>query len=177
MKWIHNTQGIGCFACLALVLFATGCSEAPPSEPTKVAEEKAPARSEGDVVRGGIEFVQGYAKGYAAAKKADLPMLVFFTAKWCSYCHQMEQDAFADNAVATLAKRFVCVLVDADAEPEVCEKFALGGLPTIQFMTSHGVPLNRVTGRRPAEQILSQMEDALEAAALRAQHTGESLAR
>lgn len=129
------------------------------------------------MARGAIHFVQGYEKGFAQAKSLDRPMLLFFTADWCTYCHQMERDAFVDEAVSALAKQFVCVLVDADLEPEVCEKFDVRGYPTIQFMTSRGVPLNRLTGRRPADQLVSQMEAALQAAAVRAQQTGQTLVR
>ncbi len=129
------------------------------------------------VVRGAIQFVQGYGEGYELAKKTDRPMLLFFTAQWCHFCHQMEQDAFVDESVSSLAKRFVCILVDADLEPEVCKTFDVRGYPTILFMTSRGVPLNQLTGRRSANQLVSQMEAALEAAAVRAQQTGQSVIR
>ena len=166
---------LGQLVGVAAILWLTGCSQPPPPAPAEKNQEKLPAVA--TVVRGGIEFVKGYMAGYDFAKKADRPMLVFFTAQWCNYCHQMEQDAFVDASVTTLAKRFVCILVDADQEPEVCQELDVRGYPTIQFMTSRGVPLNRLTGRRPADQLVSQMAAALEAAAARAERIGEPIVR
>ena len=120
------------------------------------------------VTKGQMQFVAGFATGSEYAKQVDRPMLLFFTAQWCTYCHQMEQDAFVNPEVASLAKRFVCVLVDADKEPEVCREFGVRGYPTIQFLTSRGIPLNRLVGKRPADYLVSQMQAALEAAEARA---------
>lgn len=166
----------GHLAGLALILATVGCSQqsTPQTSGNQAAGQPAP---ESTVARGAIQFVKGYAKGFSLAKSQERPMLLFFTADWCTYCHQMERDAFVDEAVSALAKRFVCVLIDADQEPEVCEEFHVRGFPTIQFMTSRGVPLNRLTGRRPADQLVNQMEAALEAAAVRAQQTGQILVR
>ena len=98
-------------------------------------------------------------------------MLVFFTAQWCNFCHQMEAEAFTDGQVAQLAKQFVCILVDADQEPDVCQEFRVRGYPTIQFLSARGVPLNRLTGKRPAQQLVTQMQAALMATATRDSQT------
>jgi thiol:disulfide interchange protein len=94
-------------------------------------------------------------------------MLVFFTAEWCHFCHQMADEAFTDPQVVRLAENFVCILVDADREPAICRDYQVSGYPTIQFLSPRGVPLERVVGKKPGHQVLIAMQAALQIVALR----------
>ncbi len=151
--------GIGLF-------FLLGCDNVTPSSrPTDRQEARGfPVIR---VSRGKLEFVQGYADGYRQARHDGRPMLVFFTASWCHFCHQMEAEAFNDSQVAALSRQFICILVDADQEPDVCQEFRIRGYPAIQFLTPHGVPLNRLVGKQSAAELMFQMQAALEATANR----------
>lgn len=166
------------FAALLLgALFIAGCEvrngEAPPV--AEAADSRASASvgnlpsipAGASVNRGGVQFVNGYHRGFELARDQHQPMLVFFTAEWCTYCHQMEAEAFTQEAVVELSKQFICILVDADCEPNVCREFKVKGYPTIQFLSPRGVPLNRVTGKQPAQQLVIQMQAALQAVARR----------
>lgn len=117
------------------------------------------------LARGRIAFVNGYQPGLELARDQHKPMLVFFTAEWCHYCHQLANEAFVQDAVVEMSRQFVCVLVDADAQPEVCREFRVRGYPTIQFLSPHGVPLNRVTGKQPGHALVQQMQAALQVVA------------
>jgi hypothetical protein len=121
---------------------------------------------------GGLQFVEGFAAGREAAVKQRKPMLLFFTASWCQYCHQMADEAFAHPQVISLSQQFVCVLVDADAEAEVCRQFQVTGYPTIQFLSPRGVPLNRVVGKQPGQQVTMAMQTALQQVARRLNDDG-----
>ncbi len=94
-------------------------------------------------------------------------MLLFFTAGWCQYCRQMADEAFTHPQVVRLSEQFVCVLIDADAEPEVCRQFEVTGYPTIQFLSPRGVPLERVVGKKPGHQVMMAMQAALQHVARR----------
>jgi thiol:disulfide interchange protein len=157
------------FILIASLSLTVGCDSAPSTQPSTASS--AAGESLRLVVRGQIHFIQGYSDGYQQAQRLNKPMLVFFTAKWCTFCHQMETEAFSDEQVSSLARQFVCVLVDADQEPEVCQEFRVRGYPTIQFLSTHGVPLNRLMGKRPAQQVISQMQAALLATATRDSHS------
>jgi thiol-disulfide isomerase/thioredoxin len=169
-------------AALAALLVASGCEirsggVAGNGQNAGAAgdDQAAPLNEDGAVVhRGGIQFVAGYDRGLELARERQMPALVFFTADWCTYCHQMEADAFSQESVVQLAKQFVCVLVDADCEPGVCSDFRIKGYPTIQFLSPRGVPLNRVTGKQPGQQLVMQMQAALQAVARR---DGETMQR
>jgi thiol:disulfide interchange protein len=114
------------------------------------------------LARGSLRFVEGLYAGIEAASAQKKPMLVFFTASWCHFCHQMAADAFTDDQVVHLSERFVCVLVDADREPQACRQFQVRSYPTIQFISARGQPLNRVTGQRPGYEVLREMQIALQ---------------
>jgi len=121
------------------------------------------------VARGYLQFVTGYREGYNRGLAEGKPMLVFFTARWCHFCHQMANEAFTHGQVVDLSQRFVCILVDADAEPEVCEQFGVRGYPTIQFLSPRGVPMNRIVGKKPGHQLMMAMQAALQNIARRAE--------
>lgn len=148
-------------ALLAALLALVGCTAEAPA-PTHVQRPASPG-----VARGKLSFVEGYHQGYEQALREGKPMLVFFTAQWCGFCTQLANEAFTNEQVVALSERFVCILVDADREPDVCREFRVRGYPTIQFLSPRGVPLNRVTGKRPGHQLVIEMQSALQAVARR----------
>ena len=111
--------------------------------------------------RGSIDFVCGFELGRQIAAERQLPCLVFFTADWCTYCKRMEATTFNDAAVAQLASAFVCVLVDADEEPEVCRRLQVSGYPTVELISPAGTSLGRMTGWQSAPGFLHSMRAAL----------------
>lgn len=81
----------------------------------------------------------------------------------------MAREAFVHPGVIELSQQFVCVTVDADAEPEVCQRFNIPGMPTVLFVAADGRPLSptALIGKQPAEVITSHMRAALEVTARR----------
>ncbi|HEX7378851.1 MAG TPA: thioredoxin family protein [Pirellulales bacterium] len=114
---------------------------------------------------------QDLERGSQRARTQQKPLLIFFTAEWCKFCHQMAQETFTQEAVIRLSQSFVCVVVDADSQPRVCREFDVHGFPTVQFMSPGGVRLNRVTGKQSARQFLAQMNAALSTLARRPELT------
>lgn len=129
------------------------------------AAETMPAGAAGRIV------FESFEHGRQAARTQQKPLLVFFTAGWCRYCHQMANETFTQETVIHLSRRFVCVLVDADAEPQLCRDFEVHGFPTVQFMSAGGVRLNRVTGKQAADEFIGQMNAALNTLARRPELT------
>lgn len=155
---------------LILTLAAAGCNRADTPE-AEAPPVPAPAAATPQIERGRLKFVSGFEQGLAQAQREGKPVLLFFTAPWCGFCHQMAHEAFTHDQVVTLSDRFVCVLVDADEQPEICREFRVRGYPTIQFLSPRGVPLNRVTGKKPGHQLVMEMQAALQAVARRTEWT------
>lgn len=162
---MHRTvTQLAAWACAVVGLtLLPGCeigTEAP-------AAGTAAATATGRVARGNLKFIEGYSSGLAQAKSQSKPVLVFFTAEWCHFCHQMADEAFTHPQVVSLADHFVCVLVDADREPQVCRQLNVTGYPTIQFLSPRGAPLARIVGKKPGHQLMMAMQAALQGAARR----------
>lgn len=153
---------------LAGMLCYLGC-EFGVEPPASTGETKTADRASrpAHLAKGNLRFVDGYRQGYAASARESKPMLLFFTASWCEYCHQMADEALTHPQVVSLSNHFVCVLIDADTEPDVCRQFQVTGYPTIQFLSPRGVPLERVVGKKPGHQVMMAMQAALQHVARR----------
>ncbi len=157
-------------ACLlALLALKYGCELGVETPDSAVEQRPADGRAVGAsyLAHGELQFVVGYRQGYAESVRQSKPMLLYFTAKWCEYCRQMAEEAFTHPQVVSLSNQFVCVLIDADVEPEVCRQFQVTGYPTIQFLSPRGVPLERVVGKKPGHQVMMAMQAALQHVARR----------
>jgi protein disulfide-isomerase len=165
----------GC-ACLLISLLA-GCemnaepAAQPQAETPVVAVEPAPP----SVAHGMLRFSQDVQQGLVEAGNTGKPLLLFFTAEWCHFCHQMAAEAFTDPQVVSLSERFVCVLVDADRQSGICQQFQVSAYPTVQFISPQGILLNRIEGNRPGHQVTMAMQTALQNSALRNQQNAATL--
>jgi len=82
---------------------------------------------------------KGYEKALELAKAQNRYILINFYADWCRYCEKMDQETFADEAVARyLTDHFVIVKVDADKETDLARSYEVNGLPTMWFLTGAG---------------------------------------
>jgi protein disulfide-isomerase len=124
-----------------------------------------------------IKFIHGYTRGFEEARELGKPILVFFTAPDCIFSRAMAKETFGDEKVAALSQEFVCIRVDAEEEPAVCEEFRVDAYPTIQFMSPRGIPMNRFTGKKSPEQMAVQMRAALEAIAFRTDYSRQTAVR
>lgn len=110
---------------------------------------------------GQLTFVNNVEVGYKLAQDRGMPCLFFFTANWCTFCHQMAETAFPDERVGQLGRNFVCVLVDADRERGLCQYFAVSGYPTVEFVSPQGQSLYRLIGQQSAADLAAGMQAAL----------------
>jgi thiol:disulfide interchange protein len=174
---MHYQRHWNSWLIAAICVLCGGCEirDAAPGPDASQAETggKIQTVDENAIAQGRIAFVDGFERGVQMAREQQRPMLLFFTADWCKYCQQMANEVLVQNSVVELSRNFVCVLVDADAEPNVCRTFEVRGFPTIQFVSSRGMRLNRITGKQPARLLISQMNAALQAIARRPDATRE----
>ena len=170
MRFAHG------WACLLLSVLA-GCEmSAEPAPPPEAASEMVPVQpARPTVAQGQLRFSQDVQQGLAEAGNTGKPLLLFFTAEWCHFCHQMAGEAFTDPQVVGLSERFVCVLIDADNQPGTCQQFHVSAYPTVQFVSPQGILLNRIEGNRPGHQVMMAMQTALQNSALRTQQNAAAV--
>jgi thioredoxin 1 len=86
--------------------------------------------------------------------KAALPVLVDFTATWCSPCRMI------DPIVKQLAQEWdgkvKVVKLDADTNPAVMMQYGIMGIPTLMLFKS-GEVKERLTGYQPRERLVEKV--------------------
>lgn len=148
---------------------------AAPAQPQSVeplSREAAPAPK---IARGRIKFDDRCAAAMARAQAERKPVMLFFTAEWCRFCNQMAQDAFRQDPVVGLSERFVCILVDADRQPEICQQYDVRSFPTVLFLDGDASTVGCLTGKQPTHRLVMEMQQALQAVARHADWSGRVL--
>ncbi len=107
---------------------------------------------------------QNFALHKQRAVREQLPMLVDFTANWCTACKELDRETFAQVDVRAEAGRFLAVKVDAsvDDDPEVLatmKTLSVKGLPTVILFDSQGRELRRFTDFVRADVMLAALRD------------------
>lgn len=93
------------------------------------------------------------------AKAERKPILVNVAASWCHWCHVMDDETFADPLVArVLSQRFVAIRVDADARPDLAERYAEWGWPATAILTPDAQPVTELRGFQGAKPFLGLLE-------------------
>lgn len=80
-------------------------------------------------------------------------------AGWCHWCHVMDRETFADAAVQEALAGFVCIRVDADARPDLQERFIEWGWPANIVMDADGEELGHLRGFAPPPAFTSFLRD------------------
>jgi uncharacterized protein YyaL (SSP411 family) len=93
-------------------------------------DKKAPA---------GIDWHPWGADAFKWSRQADTPILLYIFTKWSGWCNLMEAKSFADPSVIELVgDSFIPVKVDLDARPDIGERYARGGVPTVAILYPSG---------------------------------------
>ncbi|MBK7830227.1 DUF255 domain-containing protein [Nannocystis sp.] len=128
-------------ALLALAL-SHACAAAPPL----TASTPAPAAAS-------FTWHEWRPESFASAARERRILLVNVAASWCHWCHVMDHRTYADPQVAALLRdHFMPIRVDADARPDLAERYAEWGWPATAVLTSDARPVLELRGfQEPAE--------------------------
>jgi thioredoxin 1 len=143
---------------------ASGCGTSSTESSDNWKAKATPGQVAPGIARGELLFYTDFRQGCEVARQQGKPILLFFTATWCHYCHEMARESFTNNQVINMSDHFVCILVDADASPMICRTYGVRGFPTIQFLSSYGAPLQQVVGKQGTNELINQMNSALQSA-------------
>jgi hypothetical protein len=117
------------------------------TQPTTAAPAPAPASA--------VAFTwhDWSADSFATAAREQKILLINVAASWCHWCHVMDHETYADPTVATLLRdHFMTIRVDADARPDLAERYADWGWPATAVLTSDARPVLELRGYQdPAE--------------------------
>lgn len=98
------------------------------------------------------DFREWTPEAFAEARASGKLLLISVQASWCHWCHVMNRETFADPRVlAVLADRYVVIRVEADARPDVAERYAAFGWPATAILTPDAQPVLALRGYRPPD--------------------------
>lgn len=129
-------------------------------------------RSEGVVAPSGggpvdadaaVAWVPWSRDAFARARAEGRIVLVNVVASWCHFCHVMDERTYADPRVAALLREhFVAIRVDADARPDVAERYAAWGWPATGILTPTAEPVLELRGYQSPDRFLAILRDLVE---------------
>ena len=135
---------------LALLLAATAaCATTGPASP---AHESAGAAA--------FTWHTWTPDSFAAAAREQKLLLVNVAASWCHWCHVMDHETYADPEVAALLRdHFMTIRVDADARPDLAERYADWGWPATVVLTSDARPVLEMRGYQDPKSFVTLLRE------------------
>ena len=88
------------------------------------------------------------------ASREPRPVLLYFTAKWCGFCQQMQRTTLAEPEVLTRLGRVRAYKLDFDVEANLAKKFSVSGIPAFVLTNDRGEIIDGLTGARPTADFL-----------------------
>ena len=85
---------------------------------------------------------------------ASLPVLVDFTAPWCSPCKMV--DPIVHQLAGDWQGKVKVVKCDADQNPQLIVDYGVLGLPTVMLFKS-GEMLERLSGYQPKDKLVAKL--------------------
>ncbi len=118
-----------------------------------------PGTAQAPTVSPVVSWHEWSAETFARAKAENRPILVNVAAAWCHWCHVMDERTFAQADVARLLnERFMAVRVDADARPDVAERYADWGWPADAILTPDAKPVTERRGFQEPDVFLKLLQ-------------------
>jgi len=96
------------------------------------------------------------------AVELDRPLLVVFTATWCTYCHKLIRETTANEKLATyISAHFIPTLLDFDKETRIVEVLKIESLPTTVVLSPQVDLLLQKPGYMKADAFRQTLSAAL----------------
>jgi len=96
-----------------------------------------------------IAWADDYTSAQQQATQSGKPIILFFTATWCSPCRIMKRNVWADEQVAaSVNAAFIPVMIDRD-DPDAAaalSRYRVGATPTTIITDPQGKVLEQVEG-------------------------------
>jgi len=113
----------------------------------------------------GVNWLDNEEEALALAKKKNLPVIIDFSAEWCTACHEIDALVFQNKTVVSeMQNKIIAVRIDVTENSEtnsaVLRKYGVIGLPTIVFLDKKGNLLEspRISGLVTPETYLKMLE-------------------
>jgi thioredoxin-like negative regulator of GroEL len=148
-----------------LTLLAAGCGRrAPDAAAPGAVEAPAAAETQPRHLPPGIDWYAGDVDAaFAAAKKANKPVFLYWGAEWCPPCAQIKSTIFSRREFQERSRLFVPVYLDGDtpSAQKHGERFGVVGYPTMILFKPDGTEITRLPGGVDVERYSKILDVAL----------------
>ena len=105
-------------------------------------------------------FAQWRPETFARAKRERRILVLTLSTSWCHWCHVMKRTTWKDPVIRReLARDFLPMIADADARPELAQRFRNYRWPAVAFLTPDAQPVLAFRGFRNARAFLGILRD------------------
>lgn len=119
----------------------------------------------GNVHNNRVAWLSNYDQASKEAAVAGKPMLVFFSADWCTPCKQLKAWVFSDQEVAdTIMTEFIPVMIDltnpGEYENNLANRYEVQGIPALFVTHPDGTLISQTAGYTNKEKLTAWLAQA-----------------
>lgn len=108
----------------------------------------------------GINWLKWEQASFDKAVKENKPIFLDVGTEWCTACNWMEEQTYTNKEVIEiLNKEFINIKVDAEAQPDVGERYLDWGWPALIFMNAKGEQVLAIQGNRQPQNFIPTLKD------------------
>jgi thioredoxin-like negative regulator of GroEL len=101
---------------------------------------------------------------YQVSVSRKKPMLLVFSASWCTFCHKLLRETLGEPAlIAYVERHFVPVLLDYDVDTRIAQILEVESLPCTVVLSPQADLLLRKSGFARADAYRQMLQAALDA--------------
>lgn len=100
---------------------------------------------------------------YKVGKSQDKPLLILFSASWCTYCHKLIRESLGDKAMVEFVQtQFVPVLLDFDKDNKIAKILEVESLPCTVVLSPQADLLLQANGFQKTAAYRETLQSALD---------------
>ena len=107
-----------------------------------------------------IAWRTSFAAAQSEARRTGKPILVDFTAAWCTNCKALDTRTYTDANVIRESRKFVAVKVDTDKDPQTALRYRVSSLPVVAVLKADGTFSSAFLGFRDAKGTVQFLQSA-----------------
>jgi thiol:disulfide interchange protein len=104
-------------------------------------------------------IVGSYQEALQKSGELGKPIMIFFTAEWCSWCKKMKAETMSNGKVQEMLKNYILVYVNTDNDRATATKFRITSLPSFVITNVKEEKLKEDSGFKNASSFVNWLNE------------------